>query len=173
MLRHVMARLWLMKKELHDKIIAIMMGLWLLDNYTCIYKFLLRHVMAITVCVGNRGSNLTCLFSQSKAKKVFLTLWGMAIFARVGLVSNFIKAVLQIQWRTLRSGVALQWDKGARRSLLNWRRVMYARSTPVLMCHWISATWLFLREAARRISQEEWWDVQGENQLLCGRPFIL
>lgn len=97
----------------------------------------------------------------------------MAIFARVGLVSNCIKAVLQTQWRTLKSGVTLQWDKGARRSLLNWRRVMYARSTPVLMCHWISATWLFLREAARRISQEEWWDVQGENQLLCGRPFIL
>lgn len=96
----------------------------------------------------------------------------MAIFARVGLVSNCIKAVLEIHWRILRSGVTLQWEKGARRSLLNWRRVMYARSTPVLMCHWISATWLFLREAARRISQEEWWDVQGENQLLGGRPFI-
>lgn len=54
---------------------------------------------------------------------------------------------------------------------------VWVRNTPdaalVFLCHWLTATWLELStEPMRRISQEEWCHIQGENQLLGSLSFI-
>lgn len=110
---------------------------------------------------------------QGKKKATIVSLWQQHLqptFLDWSVKSCLGDTTAYSQWRLVRH------FRGCRSTQMSVKLMagdVCAVDSWHIPCHWISATWLYLSKAAQRISQEEWWDVQGENQLLSGRPFIL